>query len=90
MDIDKEGGAVATSDLRDGDGPSAMPIGEYDKRLVILTRKQEKYQFLPKAPEDNSALLACRQPFAFGEFSLYAGRSFLMLRQRLKNYFEEL
>lgn len=71
---------------------SAMPIGEYDKRLVILTKEFGRISAFAKgARKPSSALLAPSQPFAFGQFTLYQGRSSYTVNSAdIQNYFEDL
>ena len=71
---------------------SAAPVGEYDKRLVILTREHGKIAaFARGARRPNGALLACSQPFAFGTFQVYQGKSsYTVVAAEISNYFEEL
>ena len=70
----------------------AEPIGEYDRRVVILTKETGKISaFARGARKQGSRLLAATNPFCFGEFKLYVGRSsYNVMEAAISNYFEGL
>ena len=70
----------------------AEPIGEYDRRIVILTKETGKISaFARGARRQGSRLLAATNPFCFGEFKLYVGRSsYNVMEAAISNYFEGL
>ena len=71
---------------------STAPVGEYDRRVVILTKEQGKISaFARGARRPNSPLVGAVNPFSFGEFTMYEGRSSHTIQSvKITNYFSEL
>jgi DNA repair protein RecO (recombination protein O) len=67
-------------------------IGEYDRRIVLLTKERGRISaFARGAKKATSSYAAACQPFTFGTFSLYEGKSsFNLMWAQVDNYFEDL
>ena len=68
------------------------PVGEYDRAAVILTKERGKISaFARGARKPGNRLAAATNPFAFGTFKLYEGKSsYTIAGADIQNYFEEL
>lgn len=68
------------------------PVGEYDRRICLLTREKGKISaFVKGCRKSGSRLSSAANPFSFGVFKLYEGRSsYTVAEADIKNYFEEL
>lgn len=70
----------------------SMEVGDYDRRLVILTKERGKLAaFARGARRPNSPLTASCQPFTYGKFSLHMGRESNHIQTfEVSDYFREV
>lgn len=68
----------------------SRPIGDYDRRIVLLTRECGRISaFARGARRQSSPLLAATDLFAFGTFRLYEGRDSRSVQEaQISQYFE--
>ena len=67
-------------------------VGEFDKRLVILTKEAGRITAFAKgARRPNNPLVAACSPFCFGVFDAFEGRnSYHISKANISNYFRDL
>ena len=70
----------------------AFPVGEYDRGVILLTRERGKISaFARGARKPGNRLAAASNPFSFGKFKLYEGKSsYTIVESDIQRFFEEL
>jgi len=69
----------------------SLPVGESDRTITIFTKEKGKIQAYARgARRQGNRLTAPTNPFAFGTFKLFPGRSSYNLTDAdIRNYFED-
>ena len=68
----------------------STPVGEYDRRVVLLTREQGRIAcFARGARRPGSPVMAASLPFCFGTYRLRSGRNSNVLVEAKVQYFFE-
>lgn len=67
------------------------PVGEYDRRICLLTKERGKISaFARGARKPGNRLAAATNPFSFGVFKLYPGKdSYTLSEAEIQKFFEE-
>ena len=69
----------------------AAPIGEYDNRVVLLTRERGKISAFAKGAKRPKSQLSAVGPFVYGQFDLHEGAtSYTMYSAKIEDYLEGL